>query len=650
MCGILGIVECQTGLGVGLPSAAARMRDRLAHRGPDGWGLVILDGDAVEERSGAGPPRRRPRVAAAPRAAILGHHRLAIIDLSTGGHQPRSTADGRFWITYNGEIYNYRELRRDLESIGFRFQSESDTEVLLTLYVREGTRCLDRLRGMFAFAIWDDLEGTLVLARDRFGIKPLYCADPTSGAFVFASEPGACVASGLVPADPDPLADALYLRRGFLPSAASYYRRLRPVPPGHWARWDGERLVTGEYWSLGTLLDAAPDRQTSAEEAARAVQHALAASVGAHMVSDVPVGVFLSGGLDSTAVLAAAREVHAGPLRTFTVALPGTPWDESALARQAASRYGTDHTEIALTADRFFADLDGFFEAMEEPTADGVNTFVVAKAAREAGLKVVLSGVGGDETLGGYDSFVAVPRLWRWMQMAGGVPGARPVLAALAGHVPARAGPKVAEMLREAPGNLPALWRIYRALFTRVQVAGLAGDAARPAVEAREPERDAGDPFWQIARLEIEEFLIPQLLRDSDAYTMAWALELRTPFVDHAFLAAVREGGRWPRRRGESWKTTLFRHMDGFLPASHLGRRKQGFTLPFDRWLRETLALTRPRDEAFAALLAAPRSRAIIDGFLRGRLHWSRPWALYALERFHRQRHGPSAGAARATA
>ncbi len=649
MCGILGIVERHARLTTGLPSAAARMRDALAHRGPDGWGLVMLDGDAVEERSATGPAMRRPRVADAPRAAILGHHRLAIIDLSAGGHQPRSTPDGRFWITYNGEIYNYRELRRDLESIGFRFQSESDTEVLLTLYVREGAKCLERLRGMFAFAIWDDREGTLFLARDRFGIKPLYCSDLPAGPFVFASEPKACLASGLVPADGDPAAAALFLRRGCLPARVSYYRRLTPIPPGHWARWDGDRLATGEYWSLDTTVAAFATRETSADEAGRAVRQALAASVEAHMVSDVPVGVFLSGGLDSTAVVAAAREIHTGTLRTFTVAFPGTPWDESALARQAAARYGTDHTEIALTADRFFADLDRFFDAMDEPTADGVNTFVVARAAREAGLKVVLSGVGGDETLGGYDSFVDVPRLWRWLQ-AGRAPVARRVLAALVERAPARWAPKVAEMLREPPASLPALWGQYRALFTRSQISALApGQHAKPAAEFGDPDGGAGDPFWQIARCEIEEFMIPQLLRDADAYTMAWGLELRTPFVDHAFLAAVGAAGRWPRRRGESWKTTIFRHMDGFLPPSHLGRRKQGFTLPFDRWLREALAAARPRDDTFAALLGAPRSRAIVDGFLRGRLHWSRPWALYVLERFRQRRHGHETGATRAS-
>jgi asparagine synthase (glutamine-hydrolysing) len=647
MCGILGIVDRQARLTASLPAAATRMREALAHRGPDGWGLVTLDGDTIDERAAASPGARRARAAHAPRAAILGHHRLAIIDLSPGGHQPRATPDGRYWITYNGEIYNYRELRADLEAEGVRIHSGSDTEVLLAAFVRHGVRAIDRLRGMFAFAIWDDLEGTLILARDRFGIKPLYWAEPGGGPFVFASEPKACLASGLVAADPNPDADALFLRRGHLPVDASAWRYLTPIPPGHWARWDGSRLTSGEYWSLDAL-DAGQARHSGLDEAAPALRRALVTSVGAHLVSDVPVGVFLSGGLDSTAIVAAARECRSGPLRTFTVTFPGTPWDEGALAREAAARFATDHTEVALTADDLFAGLDRFFEAMDEPTADGINTFVVAGAARGAGLRVALSGLGGDETLGGYDSFVGVPRLRAWLRVLGCVPASRGLLAALAERAPVRSGRKLAEILREAPRDLAGVWRLYRALFTRAQMHDLMPEPEPPAIGFARHEGPSGtapqprlhqpsDPFWAVARCEIGEFMIPQLLRDADTYTMAWGLELRTPFVDHEWLAAVQAAGRWPRRRGESAKTTLFRAMGDFLPAKHLHQPKRGFTLPFDHWLREALGAPRPRDEVLAALQREARYRRVVEAFLAGRLHWSRPWALYVLERFRRQ-------------
>jgi asparagine synthase (glutamine-hydrolysing) len=638
MCGILGIVDRQSSLSGGLVNAAERMRAALAHRGPDGWGLSVLDGGRIEERSPEGPSVRA-RAASRRRSAVIGHHRLAIIDVSPGGHQPQSTPDDRYWITYNGEIYNFRELRHDLEAAGQRFRSASDTEVLLALYVREGPAALDRLRGMFALAIWDDVDGTLFLARDRFGMKPLCWTSAPGGAFLFASEPKALLATGLVTGRSSPDADALFLRRGFMPAQASYYREIVPVAPGHWTRWNGAQLITREYWPLASALALSGGPESSARRQGRdpaaAVRQALAASARAHLVGDVPVGVFLSGGLDSTAVVAAAREVHDGPLRTFTVALPDSPLDESALARQAAQHYGTDHTEVVLTAERFFAEVDRFIASMDEPTADGINTFVVARAAREAGLKVVLSGVGGDEMLGGYDSFVRIPRLDVWLRLATVVPGAPGLLARAAGAAPSRLGPKLAEMFREAPASLPDLWRTYRALFTHAQLRVLLPDTGRAASTWMAHRDEARDAFWGVARCEIEEFLIPQLLRDADAFTMAWGLELRTPFVDHEFLAAVRRAGPWPRRRGESYKASLFRQMGAFLPASHLCRRKQGFILPIDRWLREALGAARPRDEAIAALRRNPAYRPITDGFLRGRVHWSRPWALYVLQRFH---------------
>jgi len=633
MCGILGIIGGVGQSPVGLPAAAVRMRDALAHRGPDGWGLAVFERDGIEERSSAAPPAYRVRLEHASRAAVFGHHRLAIIDLSRGGHQPRATPDGRFWITYNGEIYNYRELRAELASAGVRLDSESDTEVLLALYVRDGPACLDRLRGMFAFAVWDDEDGMLFLARDRFGIKPLYHAQTPDGALLFASEPKAITASGLLgAATPAPDAAPAFLRWGYLPPGVTWHQRTRPIPPGHWARWDGRTLLVERWWSVAEAVGEPPRRTAGLAEAGTVVRDALTASVRAHLVSDVPVGVFLSGGLDSTAVLAAAREVHAGPIRTFTVVFPGTSLDESALARAAADRCDTDHAEVSVTADRFLASLDRFFEAMNEPTADGLNTYLVAQAAREAGLTVVMSGLGGDELLGGYDSFLRVPRLHRWTRGLRSIPGAGRLAGRLVTRLPGRRGPKLAALLVDPPSSLAGTWRRYRALFTDAEVRALLGpDAALPPVDT--VSRDRVDPFWEIARCEIEEFMTPQLLRDTDVFTMAWGLELRTPFVDHAMLTAVALAGRWPRRRGESFKQTLFGAMGGLLPPAHLARRKQGFVLPLDRWLRSILAGPHPPDDAFAALTREARYRPVVERFLSGRAHWSRPWALYVFER-----------------
>jgi asparagine synthase (glutamine-hydrolysing) len=642
MCGILGYVTHAPARDDARAAAVVRMRDALAHRGPDGWGLVRLEGDRIEEDGSGRPAARRPRTPPAPWAAALGHQRLAVIDLTDGGRQPRATPDGRFWITYNGEIYNYRELRVELESGGARFTSESDTEVLLALYARDGAACLDRLRGMFAFAVWDDREGVLFLARDRFGMKPLCYASPSAGAIAFASEPKALLAAGLASRQPAEGSAARFLRRGSLPADASWYADVRVVAPGGWARWTRDGIATGRYWSLDESSDG-PPRPVPAESAAAAVRRALVASVRAHLVADVPVGVFLSGGLDSAALLAAAREVSNGPLRTFTVVLPGTPHDEGALARQAAERFGTEHVEIAVSGDRFLEQLGRFFDAMDEPTVDGANTYLVAQAARSAGLSVALSGLGGDELLGGYGSFVAVPRLGRLIAALGSVPGGRAAAAWFAGRLPTRGAPKMAELLGRTPPRLDEVWRAYRALFTHAQVGVLAG-AEAPAPGAA-PGRADRDPFWTVSRCEIEEFMEPQLLRDADAFTMAWGLELRTPFVDHELLAAVRAAGRWARAGGASYKATLFRRMSGFLPEGHLGVPKRSFVLPIERWLRRALADPSVRDATLESVLAEPRCRPIVERFARGRLHWSRVWALYVLERFARR--GTGEGAAR---
>lgn len=641
MCGIFGHVDRAPEASAG--AAAARMRGALGHRGPDGWGLVTLGGDAIEEHGSSRPPARRARRAPVSWTTVLGHQRLAVIDLTDGGRQPRSTPDGRFWMTYNGEIYNYQALRLELETAGLRFESQSDTEVLLSLFVREGPRCLDRLRGMFAFAIWDDLEGTLFLARDRFGMKPIYYAQPGPRALAFASEPKALVAAGFASPEPAAGAAAAFLRRGSMPAGASWYRDLRLLPPGHWARWDGQAVSTERYWRMGAHEGAAS--AVPVGQAAVSVARALVASVRAHLVSDVPVGIFLSGGLDSTAALAAARRAHGGPLRTFTVAFPGTRFDESGLARAAARHFGTDHTEVAISGDRFFAEMDRFFTCMDEPTVDGANTYLVAQAAREAGLKVVLSGLGADELLGGYESFVQVPRLRRLIAHLDRLPGARAAAAFTAARLPTRAAPKLAEILGGRSVDLVDLWRDYRALFSREHVDAVAGREA-PATAAHDVNgrRETGDWFWDVARCEVEEFMSPQLLRDADAFTMAWGLELRTPFVDHELLAVVRDGGRWARAPGASYKATLFGHMPGFLPASHLGRPKQGFVLPIEDWLRSALddRGRATRDDVLARVAADPRARWVVEQFQRGRLHWSRVWALYVLERFTRGRGAPA--------
>ena len=637
MCGIVGIVADSRHSVADVRASAQRMSEAVAHRGPDGWGMITLHGDHIEHRSMTCPEGRaaaRIREASQEQTVVLAHRRLAIIDLSANGHQPMGTADGRYWITYNGEIYNYRALRRELESNGAAFRSTSDTEVLLALYAREGPDCLQKLRGMFAFAVWDDEQGELFLARDRFGIKPLYYAE-SSGRFCFSSEIKALLSSGFLSPARDEAAEVLFLERGSIPAPRTFYRDIMALGPGQWARFDGKELAVQSYWSLSEGLSGAKALMGPITGVAHRIREALVESVQAHMVSDVPVGVFLSGGLDSTAIVAGIRRFSPGPLKTFTIVFPGTSLDESYLARRAAAHYETDHSELEVTEDDFHRSLDDLFLAMDQPTVDGVNTYFVSKAARQAGAKVVLSGLGGDEILGGYQSFVDVPRLRTFLRLIRRVPLLSRLAASMAEHLPISRAFKFAQLLHHGPESTASVWRDWRALFTERQLRTFSlmpptADTAIPAPD------DIIGPFWSVAKSEIEQFMIPQLLRDSDVFTMCNGLELRTPFVDHILLRAVREAGSWSRDGAPSYKIALLRQMGAFLPPDHLLQRKMGFTLPFEVWLRRALSDETSSDVGrdLRALLDTPCYRPFVDGFVRGKVHWSRVWALYVLERF----------------
>ncbi|MGH7775219.1 MAG: asparagine synthase (glutamine-hydrolyzing) [Candidatus Binatia bacterium] len=648
MCGIAGIVDCSGQDSLRLRASVQRMCETLAHRGPDDWGIITLHGARLEHRSMGCPEGEydeRARPSSAEQTVIFGHRRLAIIDLSPGGHQPMGTADGRFWITFNGEIYNYRELRRELESDGMTFRSGSDTEVLLALTAREGPHCLHKLRGMFAFALWDEEKRELFLARDRFGMKPLYYIQSSKGPFLFSSELKALLSSGWVSGDMDQVAETAFLQRGCIPAPKTFYREIEAMPPAHWAKWDGKGLSIRPYWSLYEAVSSFQNLKhetRKATEIANYVRQALVDSVKAHMVSDVPVGLFLSGGLDSTAVVAAVRQFYSGPLRTFTITFPGTQWDESALARQAADYYATDHTELEVTKDDFFEGLDDLFFAMDQPTSDGYNSYFVSKCVRQAGEKVALSGLGGDEILGGYKSFVHVPMLQKYLGLVGRVPWLPGLASNLAQQLPLRSAPKLAQLLRSPPGSIETLWQEYRGLFTDRQLLRLGQDRTQQAAGNMQKAEDRKlparwkDPFWSVAFLEIDRFMVPQLLRDADVFSMCHGLELRTPFVDHLFLSSVLEVGKWPRDGAESYKIALFQNMNGFLPPEHLLQRKRGFVFPFEVWLREALSngTSSGVSRDLRLLLDKPYYRPFVEGFVRGKVHWSRIWSLYVLERF----------------
>ncbi len=386
MCGIAGFVRRDPGLEV--RGSLTGMQRAIAHRGPDDSGTWH----------------------SAHRHATFAHTRLAIIDPSPAGHQPMAVSDGRFTITYNGEIYNFAELRASLITAGVTFRSNSDTEVILRLYEAEGAAFVERLRGMFAFAIWDERERTCFLARDRFGIKPLYYHD-ARGVLTFASEVRALLAAG-VPATVDATAAYHYFRSGSVPDPLTLIHGVRALEAGHYLIWQDGRLTSRRYWELKF-----PDAQEAGDPAAIARQ-ALLDSVTHHFVSDVPVGVFLSGGKDSTAIVALARLLRTGELRTFSLAFPGSPLDEGPDARRTADHFRTTHHEWALDGTTARGLFDEFMASADQPSIDGFNTFSVCRLARQHDTKVVLSGLGGDELFGGYPSFRDVPRLAKLGQLA----------------------------------------------------------------------------------------------------------------------------------------------------------------------------------------------------------------------------------------
>jgi asparagine synthase (glutamine-hydrolysing) len=559
MCGIAGIVSPDR---VDLRSCTlTRMHGAIGHRGPDDSG------------SWCSPNRH----------AAFAHTRLSILDPTPAGHQPMGVADARFTITYNGEIYNFAELRASLTASGVTFRSNSDTEVILRLYERYGSACVERLRGMFAFAIWDEGERTCFLARDRFGIKPLYYRE-ARGELTFASEVRALVAGG-VPRTIDAGAAYHYFRTGSVPEPLTLVREVRALEAGHYMVWRDGRLAIHRYW------DVAFPATEGRVDAVAAARDALLDSVTHHFVSDVPVGVFLSGGIDSTAIVALARQQRAGELRTFSLSFPGSPLDEGGDARRTAEHFQTTHHEWAIdgiTARKLFEE---FLTAADQPSIDGFNTFTASRFAQQHATKVVLSGLGGDELFGGYPSFQQVPRLaqlGRLARMGGPVTGAALAIARQFGDSRVR---RLGDLVA-SPVTLETAYTVFRGIYTRDEARALTRHyiGSEPPIEA-EAATPSGDPTDAdgVSRLELTRYMRNQLLRDSDVMSMASGVELRVPFVDSVLFERL---SRVPASQRLSSRKALLRAAVPEIPEWVTRRPKRGFTLPLDRWFKHEWAGT----------------------------------------------------------
>lgn len=629
MCGIAGILAEDAAQ---YRPALERMHEALRHRGPDGEGVWQSPGGQV----------------------LLAHRRLSILDLSECGRQPMVSADGRHVIAYNGECYNFRDLQSRDALRGLAWRSTSDTEVVLELLARQGSDALPELAGMFAGALWDERERSLLLFRDRLGIKPVYYATPQPGLFVFASEVRALLASGLVERRLDRAALESFLAYGFVQSPLTIIEGVRELPPAHWMSLrPGGTPAPRRYWTIP--FPAAGESEPAGPELDQRIRDLFVSSVERHLVSDVPVGVFLSGGVDSGAILSAVARVSGGITKTVTAAFPDEDvFDEGQEARRLAQRAGAEHVEVPLSARDLLALLHESLEVQDQPSTDAVNTYIVSRAARQAGLTVVLSGLGGDELFGGYPSFRDVPRALRLHRSLRFLrPGAWEALArACRGD---RRFVKIAELMR-TDGSSLGCYLARRRLFSSSQIHRLLSERPDGWIAGLEPaaHRDLAalsarlDPIDAVSLGELSVYMGSQLLRDCDVMGMAHSLEIRVPFLDNDLVDAVAAAGPAARRYDEGRKPAFVRAMDGIIDPALGRKRKMGFTMPFERWilgdLREQVeeVLTSNVLDGLGGFRPAAAA-GLWSGFLRNprRFGWTRPWSLYVLGRYV-ERHGLS--------
>lgn len=562
MCGIAGIwgkVEAD---------ALAKMTNAQAHRGPDDVGLYF------DAENGVG----------------LGHRRLSIIDLSSSGHQPMSYGDGRYWITYNGEVYNYRELRRELEKYGHSFRSQTDTEIILAAYAQWGGRCLKHLRGMFAFAIWDRDKEQLFLARDRLGIKPLlYCQK--NGLFLFASELKAFLQSGLV----DPIVDLeslfAYLAMGSAIQPKTFIQGIYQLEPGTSLTLNAHGDYTTErYWHLVADSQARRDdySRRSFPELVEITRDKLEEACRLHLVADVPVGSFLSGGIDSTTITAMMARYAPYPIHSFSVGFPETDecQDELSYAKIAADYLGCRHTEVVLTGKEVAQHFEQVIDSIDQPSVDGLNTYFVSHAASRK-VKVTLSGLGGDEFFAGYPHFAILAR-------------ANDRKATMVDHFLA--------LVHKLRPNRFTIVSHNRCVPFMTQLAGLRrifqdGDiqtALEPSLrrtfhpgfleELFSPYRHDGlDTLAHISLAESRGYLLNTLLRDNDVMSMAHSLEVRPVLLDHPFMEHVFALPPDAKIRNGVLKAALIEAVRDLLPEETVTRKKMGFTMPIGTWLKTEL-------------------------------------------------------------
>ncbi|MFH1888966.1 MAG: asparagine synthase (glutamine-hydrolyzing) [Candidatus Omnitrophota bacterium] len=623
MCGICGIIDYNSQGKIG-DEALRRMCSRLKHRGPDDEGIYLSD-------------------SAAPYAG-LGHRRLSIIDLSDAGHQPMSNEDGTIQVILNGEIYNYKELRIGLEEKGHRFKSNTDTETILHLYEDHGIDCVKELDGMFAFAIWDERKKMLLLARDRFGKKPLLYYHQ-GGRFCFASEFSALLECGFIKKEIDYGALREYFTFGYISAPLTIYKHVFKVMPAHLCVLKGGNLKHEPYW----CLDYAPKNRITEEEAKEEVLRLLKDAVRKRLYSDVPLGAFLSGGIDSSAIVALMSELNTGKVKTFSIGFEESVYNELSHARIVAARYRTEHTEFTVKPDEVEL-LPKLAEHYGEPYADSscIPTYYVSRLSRQY-VTVALNGDGGDESFGGYERYAAM----LLAEKLKSIPAlARKSLGFLTNMLPAEEEPKnpLKRLKKFVSGiELPFIERYlnWMSIFTDVQKSALFSERMKEEGALGRGRGIQPGPYGltldTLLSMDISAYLPNDLLVKADIASMANSLELRSPFLDYKLAEFVARLPAEYKIKGSTLKYILKKALKGILPPENINRRKMGFGVPVSGWLRGGLR------EFVCDILLSPEScrrgyfnQAFVEDMIKNHIdskqeHSYRLWSLLMFELWHRK-------------
>jgi asparagine synthase (glutamine-hydrolysing) len=621
MCGIAGVVGCNHDEQFSI--LTGRMTAALVHRGPDSYRVQDLG------------------------SCVLGNTRLAIVDLSERGLMPMCNEDSTVWITYNGECYNATELRSSLLALGHEFRSTTDTEVIVHLYEEYGDRCVEKMRGMFAFAIWDVPRRKLLLARDRLGIKPLYYNHSLgSGRLLFASEIKALLASEVVPRRINPSGIRVFLQLGHVPPPWTAILGVKPLEPGYIGVWRNGSFQTNPYWALPASSNGHPTK--SSAQVTSSLRETLLESSRQQLMSDVPVALFLSGGIDSAVLGALIKQAGASPVTALTIGFEEESFDESSLSRQTADLLGIPHRTIRLPASRVVKSLDHALWAMDQPTVDGLNVYWISRAAADAGFKVALSGQGGDELFGGYASH-------EWFERFSHVAGWLKPLPHIAGSalLDRKAFPfrwRKLSYLVGADDPFVAAQLAVRVQFLERDVCELLHPSlALPEVsEAADCIRGwaqqikSKDLMERIAFVDFPAHLEARLLRDGDAMSMAHSLEVRPVMLDHVVVEQVLALPSPMRLRKKRLLLDATRTcMPDPLYFDLIARPKRTFTFPFSRWisgdLRATIRETLSPDRLAAVGVLNPDAvRTLWDRYLENpaAVGWSRVWTVFVLARW----------------